>query len=201
MRYSWLMPAARKHALATFADLAALGDDVVAEIIAGEIVAKASPTMEHGSAQTALGGYLHRRFNRRPGGRWPGGRWIATEVDVEYEAHEVYRHDVVGWRRERVGERPSGRPVRIRPDWVCEILSPSNEKRDLVDKMQALHRHGVGHYWILNPEEKVLVVHRHQTDGYLVALTASSGDTVRAEPFSDVDLRVGLLFGDEDDDD
>lgn len=194
------MPAAEKRALATFDDLASLGDEVRAEIIGGEIVEKASPTMEHGSAQTALGGYLHRRFNRKPGGRWPGGWWIATEVDVEYGAHELYRHDVVGWRRERLQECPNGRPVRDRPDWVCEILSPSNEKRDLVDKMKTLHASGVPHYWILNPEEKVLVVHRYHADGYLVALSASSGDVVHAEPFADVELRVGMLFGDEDED-
>lgn len=194
------LPAAPRQTLATFADLALLGDDVRAEIIGGEIVDKAAPRMEHGSSQTALGGYLHRRFNRRPGGRWPGGWWIGTEVDVEYEAHEVYCHDLVGWRRDHVPERPAGRPIRVRPDWVCEILSPSNEKRDLVDKMHTLHRAGVGHYWILNPEEKILVVHRHQAEGYLVALTASSGDVVRAEPFADTELRVGVLFGDDDDD-
>jgi len=195
-----VMPAAKKHALATFADLATLGDSVRAEIIGGEIVEKAAPTMEHGSAQAALGSYLHRRFNRKPGGRWPGGWWIGTEVDVEYAPHEMYRHDVVGWRRARVPARPTGRPIRAHPDWVCEILSPSNEKRDLVDKMRTLHREGVAHYWILNPEEKILAVHRHHADGYLVALTASSGDTVHAEPFDDVELRVGVLFGDEDED-
>jgi Uma2 family endonuclease len=194
------MPAARKHPLASFADLEEAGDSMRAEIIAGEIVEKASPTMEHGRTQRTLGTYVGRRFDRKPGGRWPGGWWIGTAVDVEYQAHELYRHDIVGWRRERVPECPTGRPVRLRPDWVSEILSPSNEKRDLVDKMRTLHGAAVPHYWILNPEEKVLVVHRYQPDGYLVALTASSGDTVHAEPFADVALRVGVLFGDEDDD-
>lgn len=194
------MPAANRYPLATFSDLEALGDQVAAEIVGGEIVEKASPTMEHGRSQQALGGYLHRRFDRKPGGRWPGGWWIGTEVDVEYGTHELYRHDIVGWRRDRVPECPSGRPVRARPDWVCEILSPSNEKRDLVDKMRTLHGSGVPHYWILNPEEKVLVVHRHSPDGYVVILTASTGETVHAEPFEDVELRVGILFGDEDED-
>jgi Uma2 family endonuclease len=194
------MPAARKHSLATFADLEALGDSVRAEILGGQIVEKASPSMEHGRSQGALSGYLRRRFDRRPGGRWPGGWWVGTEVDVEYQPHELYRHDVVGWRRERVPTCPAGRPVRIRPGWVCEILSPSSEKRDLVDKLRTLHGAGVPHYWILNPEEKVLVVHRHQAGGYLIVLSASSGDTVHAAPFADVELRVGVLFGDEDDD-
>lgn len=195
-----LMPAVTKRSLAMFADLAALGDEARAEIIGGEIVDKAAPTVEHGRAQKALGGYLHRRFDREPGGHWPGGWWIGTEIDVEYGSHELYRHDIVGWRRERVPECPKGRPVRERPDWVCEILSPSNEKRDLVDKMRTLRASAVPHYWILNPEEKILVVHRHSAAGYVVVLTATSGETICAEPFDDVELRVGVLFGDEDED-
>ena len=183
---------------ATFADLERLGDDVRAEIIRGAIVEKAMPTMEHGETQRSLGGYLGRRFSRKPGGRWPGGWWIGTEVDVEYETHELYRHDVVGWRRDRVLERPTGRPIRIRPDWVCEVLSPRNEKRDLVDKMKTLREAGVPYYWILNPVEKILVVHRLEPAGYLVLLSASSGETVRAEPFESVETPVGVLFGDED---
>jgi Uma2 family endonuclease len=194
------MPPATKRAAATFADLELLGDTARAEIIGGEIVEKASPTMDHGRAQSAISGYVRRRFDRKPGGRWPGGWWIGTEVDVEYTTHELYRHDVVGWRRDRVPECPAGRPVRVRPDWVCEILSPSNEKRDLVDKMRTLHASGVPHYWVLNPEEKVLVIQRHSAAGYVVVLTASSGETVGAEPFEDVELRVGVLFGDEDED-
>lgn len=183
--------------LATFADLANLGDEVRAEIIHGEIVEKASPSGEHGSTQTSLAMFLARRFDRRGGGRWPGGWWIATEVDVVYSAHELCRHDAAGWRRDRTPERPKGRPIGMRPDWVCEILSPSNEKRDLVDKMRILRDAGVPHYWILKPEEKILVVHRLDPRGYLVVTAASAGETIRAEPF-DVDLPVGVLFGDED---
>jgi Uma2 family endonuclease len=194
------MAASNRPEQVTFAELEALGNDACAEIINGVIVEKASPTMEHGHAQWNLGSYLVRRFARRPGGRWPGGWWFGTEVDVQYEASQVHRHDGVGWRRDRVPARPSGRPILIRPDWVCELLSPSNEKRDLVDKMRVLYRAGVPHYWIGNPEEKTLVVHRWSDSGYVIVLTAASGETVRAEPFDAVELRVGILFGDEEDD-
>lgn len=190
--------ATEKNRPATFADLLKLGDAVRAEVIHGDIVEKASPTAEHGVAQRGIAGFVGRRFHRRGGGRWPGGWWIATEVDVEYRAHELCRHDVVGWRRDRVSECPKGRPVRIRPDWVCEILSPSNEKRDLVDKMHVLREAGVPHYWIVNPEEKVLVVHRLDDRGWVVVLSASEGETVRAEPFEAVELSVDILFGGEE---
>jgi Uma2 family endonuclease len=180
--------------------LLALPDHVRAELIHGVIVEKASPAAEHSESQFAMSEVLGHRFRRPPGGRWPGGWWFGTEVEVEYETHEVFVHDVSGWRRDRVPERPTGRPVRIRPDWACELLSPSNAKRDLVDKFQVLHRNGVPHYWIADPRERTLVVHRWSDAGYVVVLTAAAGDVVRAEPFEATELRVSALLGLEPDD-
>ena len=91
--------------LATFDDLAALPDDVRAEVIHGVIVAKASPSAEHGESQASFSAVLLRRFQRRPGGRWPGGWWFGSEIDIQYETHEIYLHDVAGWRRNRVPEQ------------------------------------------------------------------------------------------------
>jgi Uma2 family endonuclease len=194
------MAAAYRPRNATFVDLALAPEDIRAEIIHGEIVEKAGPTMAHGVAQCSLAGCVGRWFRGGGGGPRPGGWWIGTEVDVEYEAHEVFRHDAVGWRRDRVPECPRGRPVRVRPDWVCEILSPSNEKRDLVDKLRVLQRAGVPHYWVVNPEEKLLVVHRLEPQGYLVALSAAAGESVRAEPFDAIEMKVSVLLGDEEED-
>jgi len=194
------MATVEKSKRATFADLAALGDDVRAEIIHGVIVEKAAASNDHSYVQGALRELVGRRFGRRPGGRWPGGWWFLTEADTEYEAHELFCHDVAGWRRDRVPERPTGRPMRIRPDWVCEIISPSNQKRDTVDKLAVLQRAGVPHYWLVDPIEKTLVIHRWSDSGYLIVQTASAGDALRAEPFDAVELRVDVLFGDADDD-
>jgi Uma2 family endonuclease len=194
------MAAPRSSKPATFADLAALGDDVSAEIIHGAITEKAAPSPEHSRTQAGTVHAVYHRYGRRPGGRWPGGWWILTEVEAEYESHELFRHDVAGWRRDRVPTAPTERPIRIRPDWACEILSPSNAKRDRVDKLHVLHGAGVPHYWLLDPAEKTLEVHRWTPAGYVIVRSASSGETIRAEPFDAVELRVDVLFGDDDDD-
>lgn len=177
-------------------DLLVFADDRGREVVHGAIVEKAAPSAEHADAQFGLGEALRRTFHKRSGGSG-GGWWILGEVEVELERHEVYRPDLVGWRRERVPERPTGRPVRVRPDWVCEILSASNAKHDLVTKFQVLQRCGVPHYWIVDPDREVLTVHRWTEQGYLVALQATRGQVVRAEPFEAIELRVGLLFGEE----
>jgi len=194
------MTAAPKS-LATFEALLALEQtdpEGRYEIIAGEVVPKAGPSGEHADAQSGLAALIRPPFHRQPGGSdGPGGWWIYTECDVELAQHDVVVPDVAGWRRERVPERPTGRPVRIRPDWVCEIVSPSNAKRDTIEKVEIYRRHGVPHYWILDPVQETLLVYRLTPDGWLLVLTAGRGDVVRAEPFDAIELRVGLLFGDE----
>lgn len=192
------MAAPAKPTPATVDDLRASPDNDRLELIAGSLVEKAAPSAEHGFAETRLGGILHG-FNRRPGSRGPGGWWILTEIHVGYAGEEVYCHDLAGWRRERSPERPSGWPLRLRPDWVCEIVSPNHERPDLVVKPRALHAAQVPHYWALHPEEKILLVHRWATDGYTVVLRATSGDRVRAEPFDSIEIDVSELFGDETD--
>ena len=186
--------AARRTSSATAADLAALPANVRAEVIRGAIVEKAAPSYEHGDAQSTLAEVLKPPFQRGTGG--PGGWWIATEVEIQLETHEVYLPDVVGWRRERVPERPRGRPVMIRPDWVAEVLSKSNAQDDLGAKLVSYHRAGVPHYWIVDPEHETLTVYRWNAEGYVNVLSAGRGKHVRAEPFAEIELDVGMLFGD-----
>jgi Uma2 family endonuclease len=185
---------------ATLEDLARLRDAGRAvELIAGEIVDKAMPTPAHGRAELRFGELLGG-FNRRAGGpRGPGGWWLMAEVDVLYErSGEVFRHDVLGFRRDHRAAPPSGTPVRDRPDWVCEILSPSTARYDVVQKQRTLHAHAVPHYWILDPEHETLTVLRYADAAYLRVLDAGVGDVVRAEPFDAIEVSVAELFGRDD---
>jgi Uma2 family endonuclease len=86
----------------------------------------------------------------------------------------------------------------VRPDWVCEVLS-TNRRNDLVKKKRCYHRHGVPHYWIVDPADEVLSVNRWTPDGYLEVLVADQSERVRAEPFDAIELQVGVLFGDDED--
>lgn len=178
---------------ATIADLLALPEDRRVELVNGEIVEKAAPTFEHSSAQTGLAAELGGSFGR--GGSGVGGWWIATEVDTAYEEHQLYRHDLAGWRRERVPVKPQGRPIKARPDWVCEILSPSNWRQDTVTKFQVLYRHGVPHYWIMDVQHQELTVYRWYKDGYVVACKAVPGEKAALEPFDAIEIEVSRLFG------
>lgn len=164
------------------------------EVVGGELVEKAAPLFSHGTAQSgvvvALGGF---RGDGR--GERPGGWWIATEVEIELAPHEVYLPDVAGWRIERMPTAPTERPVRVLPDWVCEVLSPSTAARDMGHKQRTYHRSRVSHYWLLDPIEHVLTVYRWTEAGYLLVLVASPGEVMRAEPFDAIEIDIADVFG------
>jgi Uma2 family endonuclease len=86
----------------------------------------------------------------------------------------------------------------VRPDWVCEVLSESNAHDDLVKKMRGYHRAEVPHYWVVDPVAETLTVYRRTADGFLSALAAERSERARAEPFGEIELAVGVLFGDDD---
>lgn len=167
------------------------------ELLGGEIVEKATPSGEHGDAQAGIVGAVRGPFHRRPGGGGPGGWWIATEVEVVLDGDELARPDVLGWRRDRVAQRPTGTPVRTGPDWVCEVVSPSNANTDTVKKLRIYHRARIPHYWIADPRDATLTVMRWADAGYTTVLRAERGETVRPEPFEEIELAVGSLFGDD----
>jgi Uma2 family endonuclease len=176
--------------------LDAVPDSERAELIDGALVYEAMTSFEHGDAQSSLAAEIKQRFGGGGGSDRPAW-WIATEVTVEYEAAQAFRHDVAGWRKDRVPKRPVGRRVKTLPDWACEILS-TNKKKDLVDKRRVLHAHEVPHYWIVDLDARVLTVLRWNREGYILAATVSPGERAALEPFDAVELDVTKLFGDLD---
>ncbi len=168
------------------------------ELIDGELVEKAAPDAPHGNAQAGVTSLLRGPFHRKPGGAGPGGWWILTEVDVQV-GDDVVRPDVAGWRRERVPALPTERPIGTRPDWICEIVSPSHRANDTVVKLRSYHLAAIAHYWLLDPVSGTLTVLRYGSAGYVQVLAAQRHEVVRAEPFEQLEVRVGVLLGEDPD--
>lgn len=184
---------------ATTEDLLSRPEEGRYEIVDGRLVPKEAASGKHGEAQGMLFHALVP-YRRRGGGTpgRPGGWLFASEALVEFAPGQVRRPDVAGWRRENLGQMPVEVPIRVRPDWICEILSPRNASEDTVKKMNLYHRCGVPHYWLLDPIGGALIVQRWTEPGYLNVLAASREQTVRAEPFDALELRIGVLLGDDE---
>jgi len=182
--------------LATYEDLLALPEDVRAEILGGVVVVPPAPLPRHSRAQRALGSFVGRSFDDEDGRGGPGGWWIFVEVDVRLSRHDVVRPDLAGWKRERLPSPWDQRPIDVVPDWIAEIVSPSNAAQDRVDKRALYARSGVAFYWIVDPGARTLEAMRlDAASGAWVELGAYGDSSIaRIAPFEAIDLEVGRLF-------
>lgn len=177
---------------ARYDDLFDLPDNVVGEIIAGELIVSRRPAPRHAVATSALGGSLTPPFQFGDGG--PGGWWILDEPELHL-GEDVLVPDLAGWRRERLPAIPETPHFSIAPDWVCEVLSPSTARQDRVLKQPLYARHGVAHLWLVDANNRTLEVLENEGGKWVVAGAFAGDQSVRAEPFSAVALRLGLLWG------
>ena len=182
------MTTTKPSARPTLADLDALPPGVVGEIIEGVLYTMTKPRARHQRTATGIGGDLRGPFDLGRGG--PGGWWIVTEPGIELPNTPEISPDVAGWRRERMPELPEDEPIRVVPDWVCEILSKATRRHDLLVKMPYYAKIGVHHVWMVDLEARTLTAHRLE-DGRWLQLGVYADETeARIEPFGEVALDV-----------
>lgn len=188
------MPATPAPKLATYGDLLAMPAEERAEILAGELVTAPAPLPRHSKAQGAARRFLGGPFDDDDGRGGPGGWWIFVEVDVRLGQHDIVRPDLAGWQRERLVRPGSTRPIDIVPDWVCEVVSPSTASRDRVTKRNLYARSGIAHYWLIDPEARVLEALALRDGNWLELGVYDDSATARIPPFEAVELEIGRLF-------
>ncbi len=180
--------------LATYDELFALPSGTRAEILDGAIVTSPSSLPEHGRAQQGLARTVGSPFDEDDGRGGPGGWWILQEIDVRLGPHDIVRPDVCGWRRERLPSPWGQRPIEVVPDWICEVVSPSNESHDRVKKRRLYAGTSVAFYWIVDPAARTLEALRLVDGIWVDAGSFDDEDVARIPPFEAVELEVGRLF-------
>jgi Uma2 family endonuclease len=184
-------PAKRR---ATYEDVLAAPENMIAEIIDGELSLSPRPAKPHAAAATALGEELGPPFKRGRGG--PGG-WILLDEPELHLDDDVLVPDLGGWRRERMPVMTNDEPYfSLVPDWVCEVLSPGTEASDRARKLPIYARAEVAHVWLVDPLQRTLEVLRRQGHEWLIVLVATGEERVRAEPFDAIELELGVLWAD-----
>ncbi len=171
---------------ASYEDLLRVPENLVAEIIDGDLLTSPRPAARHAVATTALGADLHKAFGRG-NGDGPGG-WVILHEPELHIVGQVMVPDIAGWRRERMPEVPDVAFFELAPDWVCEALSPSTAAMDRTRKMHHYARAQVRHVWLLDPGPKTLEVFRLDGEGWRVVMSVAGPVKVRAEPFDAVEI-------------
>jgi Uma2 family endonuclease len=176
---------------ATYADLEALSDRYVGEILDGDLYATPRPRLRHAVTATRLTSRIALPFDEGTGG--PGGWWILIEPELHLEA-DVVVPDLAGWKRERLPVVPDEAHLELAPDCACEILSASTERIDRGLKLALYARERVPWVWLLNPETRTLEVLRLRDGNFLVLAVHTGESPVRAEPFEAIELDLAGLW-------
>lgn len=188
--------AVKKKARATYAEIVALPEHLVGEIIDGELVVSPRPAPRHAYSTSGVGMKLGPPFHFGDGG--PGGWWILDEPELHL-GEDVLVPDLAGWRRERMASLPRTAYFESAPDWVCEVLSPSTARHDRAGKLAIYAREGVGHAWLLDPIARTLEVFRREAGGWLLLAVHAGSARVRIPPFEAVELALVDFWGEDED--
>ena len=172
-------------------------EEMVAEILDGELHLSPRPARPHAKVASALGGILTMPFWFGRGG--PGGWLIIDEPELHLGPRpDKLVPDLAGWRRERLSQAVGGEdpPAHfdLAPDWACEVLSERTRRRDKGPKMRIYAREGVRHLWHVDPLARTLDIFRLQGSDWLLVHSFSGEERVRAEPFEAIELELALLW-------
>ena len=176
---------------ATYQDVLDAPPHRVAEIVDGVLHTSPRPAMPHALATSSLGNDLAGPFQFGRGG--PGGWWIIFEPELHL-GEDILVPDLAGWRRERMPDFPDAAYSTLAPDWVCEVLSPSTRRLDLLGKRPIYAREGVGHMWVVDPKDRTLEAFELREGQWVLIATAKDDDPVQVRPFEAVTFSLGDLW-------
>jgi Uma2 family endonuclease len=176
----------------TNADIESMPDDGNRyELIDGELYVSSSPSFFHQKILMNIG-YAFRDYLREH----PIGT-IVPGVGVVFDDYNGVIPDLVFATNERMSKALASGRFRAAPEIVIEILSPggSNERRDRQVKRSLYAARGVDEYWIVDPENRSVEIHRRNAAGDLVFETSvRQGDQLTCGLLPGFSVPVDTLF-------
>ncbi len=176
---------------ATYADLEAVPEHLVAEIIDGVLVmrrhGRPAVAMARSKLMHALAPFRQSRSN-------PNAGWQLLHLPELHVGGAVVVPECAGWRTARLPFLPDDH-MTLAPDWVCELTAEDKAVNPALDAKLALYRSlGVGHVWIVDLDRRRLLVIAPESSGWKRIRTVGAPDIVRAAPFDAIAFSLADLW-------
>ncbi len=183
--------ASRIEPLLTVADLDACPDDGNRyELIEGELFVSRAPGIPHQRILLNLEIALSEYLKDNPIGILvPGAGAVFSDYDAVIP-------DLVFVRNERWQDVTSGDKIIRAPDLVVEIISSGteNRRRDLSVKRQLYAKYGVKEYWIVEPENRSVLIFRLQEQRLTEISNLKRDNEVTSPMLPGFQLNVNVIF-------
>lgn len=158
------------------------------EILDGDLEVTPSPTTRHQAVSRELLFLLHGHVRKHA-----LGQVFDAPTDVILADTTVVVPDLLFVRAGRASIIQE-RGIEGPPDLVVEILSPSTSKRDREAKAKLYARYGVGHYWIVDPEERSIELHELEGESYRLVTKESGDATLRPTLFPGLVVSLSTIW-------
>ncbi|MCL5405323.1 MAG: Uma2 family endonuclease [Deltaproteobacteria bacterium] len=178
---------------ATYEDLYKIPDNMIGEIIDGELIATPRPAPKHARATTVLSNIIGPSYDRFGEGGGPGGWIFLYEVEIKLGEH-ILVPDLAGWKQERFPTEIEHNWIPVAPDWICEFLSPATLRTDKIKKMPVYAQFGVAYAWLIDPRDKTLDIYSLESGRWSLLGSFVENDKVRAEPFLEIEINLADLW-------
>lgn len=157
-------------------------EDIRAELIDGEIVYMASPSRIHQEILMELSTLINNYIKAKNG----SCKVYPAPFSVQLRKHKdtVVEPDIsVICDKSKLNRRG----CTGAPDWIIEIVSPSNPEHDYIDKLNLYANAPVREYWIVDPQNRNIHVYSLEPGKFSVK-EYTFNDTVRAGIFDDLSI-------------
>ena len=161
------------------------------EIIDGEAFAMSAPTTRHQAMLMELAGQIHTYLRGKTCKVFPAPFDVRLFYEEDESDDTVVQPDITIVCDER---KLGTEGFRGAPDFVVEILSPSNSASEMQTKFDLYRQAGVREYWILDGDKNRLYV--YQFEGKTIASFAAYGAADKAPIgiFSDLTVELSPVF-------
>lgn len=174
----------------TYDDLVALPDDGLRhELIDGEHFVTPSPVSRH---QLILGN-LYRLIATHTHATKIGVTLFAP-YDIVFTQYDVVEPDLIYFSRQRYANVVTEKNAQGPPNLAVEILSPGTRRRDEVLKRRLYERMGVDEYWIVDPKDETVRVHRRIEGKYAVTAIGRDARILTTPLLPGLDISLSELF-------
>lgn len=137
----------------TIADIEALPPGEHAELIDGELFIMETPSISH---QRILGELYVQIYTHIKNNRGSCEVILSPGVYIKNDFFNYVEPDItVVCREDKLDEKG----CHGAPDWIIEVVSPSNKYMDYGRKLLLYQSSGVREYWIVDPAKKIVTIY------------------------------------------
>ncbi len=172
----------------TYEDYLKTSDDERWELLNGELLMAPAPNMSHQRVVMELGTLLNT-FMHESG----MGVVYSAPTDVVLSDTNVVQPDLLFVSREREGIITYAN-VQGAPDLAVEVASPSTGERDRTVKRNLYAEHGVGEYWLVDPDAMTVTVLVLGEGAFEEAGVYRKGDTMTSPTLEGFSVNLDDIF-------